>query len=179
MRAYQDKADSTTWGGQNVFDVYSKSEGDSPRRHEVQGLVDERAAGHAGAGRHGPSGFTLMEMMIVMVLIVILAGIGLAMYGNSVHAREGSHAQGRSVPDARRDRPVLRRQEQYPANLDALVGDKYLRAVPIDPFTRSTDSWQTTMSEPDPGNPSLESGISNVKSGSDQTGLDGTRYAEW
>ena len=125
------------------------------------------------------SGFTLMEMMIVMVLIVILAGIGLTMYGNSVtRAKEATLKE-----DLFRMRDAIDQyyadKNKYPSNLEALVSEKYLRAVPDDPFTGSADSWQTTTSEPDPGNPSLESGISNVKSGSDQTGLDGTRYADW
>ena len=46
-------------------------------------------------------------------------------------------------------------------------------------FTKSTDTWQTILSEPDPGNPSAEIGIFDVKSGSDRTAIDGTRYAEW
>ena len=125
------------------------------------------------------SGFTLMEMMIVMVLIVILAGIGLTMYGNSVtRAKEATLKE-----DLFRMRDAIDQyyadKNKYPSNLEALVSEKYLRAVPDDPFTGSADSWQTTTSEPDPGNPSLESGISNVKSGSDQTGLDGSRYADW
>ena len=125
------------------------------------------------------SGFTLMEMMIVMILIVILAGIGLTSYGNSVtRAKEATLKE-----DLFRMRDAIDQyyadKNKYPANLEALVSDKYLRAVPDDPFTGSADSWQTTASEPDPGNPSLESGISNVKSGAEQTGLDGTRYADW
>ena len=125
------------------------------------------------------SGFTLMEMMIVMVLIVILAGIGLSVYGNSVQrAKEATLKE-----DLFRMRDAIDQyyadKNKYPGSLEDLVTDKYLRAVPVDPFTASTDSWQTTAAEPDPGNPSLESGISNVKSGSEQTGLDGTRYADW
>ena len=125
------------------------------------------------------SGFTLMEMMIVMVLIVILAGIGLSVYGNSVQrAKEATLKE-----DLFRMRDAIDQyyadKNKFPGNLDALVSEKYLRAVPVDPFTTSADTWQTTMSEPDPGNPSLESGISNVKSGSDQTSLDGSRYADW
>ena len=42
MRSYQDKPDSTSWGGQNVYDVYSKAEGTGARRHEIQGLVGDR-----------------------------------------------------------------------------------------------------------------------------------------
>lgn len=125
------------------------------------------------------SGFTLMEMMIVMVLIVILAGIGLSVYGSSVQrAKEATLKE-----DLFRMRDAIDQyyadKNKYPGSLDDLVSEKYLRAVPQDPFTQTTDTWQTTMSDPDPSNPSQQSGISNVKSGSDQTGLDGSRYADW
>jgi general secretion pathway protein G len=125
------------------------------------------------------SGFTLMEMMIVMVLIVILAGIGLSVYGNSVtRAKEATLKE-----DLFQMRDAIDQyyadKNKYPGSLEDLVSGKYLRGIPVDPFTASTDTWQTTTSEPDPSNPSLESGISNVKSGADQTGLDGTRYADW
>lgn len=125
------------------------------------------------------SGFTLMEMMIVMVLIVILAGIGLSVYGNSVQrAKEAALKE-----DLFRMRDAIDQyyadKNKYPSSLEDLVSEKYLRAVPVDPFTTTADSWQTTASEPDPSQPTLESGISNVKSGSDQTALDGTRYADW
>ena len=125
------------------------------------------------------SGFTLMEMMIVMALIVILAGIGMTVYGNSVTRSKEAVLK----EDLFRMRDAIDQfyadKNKYPANLDELVSQKYLRAVPVDPFTTKADSWQTTLSEPDPGNPSAESGISNVKSGSEQTGLDGSRYADW
>ena len=125
------------------------------------------------------SGFTLMEMMIVMALIVILAGIGMTVYGNSVQRSKEAVLK----EDLFQMRDAIDQyyadKNKYPGSLEDLVSEKYLRAVPVDPFTSSADSWQTTTSEPDPGNPSLESGISNVKSGSEQTGLDGTRYADW
>jgi len=125
------------------------------------------------------SGFTLMEMMIVMTLIVILAGIGLVSYGNSVtRAKEATLKE-----DLFRLRDAIDQyyadKNKYPASIETLVSEKYIRAVPVDPFTGTAESWQGTVSEPDPGNPSLESGISDVKSGSEQTGLDGTRYADW
>jgi general secretion pathway protein G len=125
------------------------------------------------------SGFTLMEMMIVMVLIVILAGIGLTVYGSSVQrAKEATLKE-----DLFRMRDAIDQyyadKNKYPGSLEDLVTEKYMRAVPQDPFTQSTDTWQTTMSDPDPSNPSQQSGISNVKSGSEQTGLDGSRYADW
>jgi general secretion pathway protein G len=54
-----------------------------------------------------------------------------------------------------------------------------MRKIPEDPFTGTTDSWQTTPAEPDPANPTAEPGIYDVKSGAQGTGLDGTAYAEW
>jgi len=139
--------------------------------------MDEEQATPERASRM--SGFTLMEMMIVMALIVILAGIGMTVYGNSVQRSKEAVLK----EDLFRMRDAIDQyyadKNKYPGSLEDLVSEKYLRAVPVDPFTTKTDSWQTTTAEPDPGNPSLESGISNVKSGSEQTGLDGTRLADW
>jgi general secretion pathway protein G len=117
--------------------------------------------------------------MIVMALIVILAGIGLAIYTNSVtRAKEAVLKE-----DLYRMRDAIDQyhadKNKYPASLDALVTEKYLRAIPVDPFTNSADTWQTVPAEPDPLNPSLEPGIFDVRSGSDQVALDGTRYSEW
>ena len=67
----------------------------------------------------------------------------------------------------------------WPTTLDVLVSDGYMRKLPEDPFTRSSSSWQTIPAEPDPTNPTAEPGISDIKSGSDQTALDGSRYADW
>lgn len=125
------------------------------------------------------AGFTLMEIMIVMALIVTLAGVGVTMYGNGVRrAKEATLKE-----DLFRLRDALDQyhadKNKYPSSLEELVSDKYLRAVPVDPFTASADTWQTTMSELDPGNVGAEPGIFDVKSGSDQVSLDGTPYANW
>src|SRR6186997_201827 len=91
------------------------------------------------------SGFTLMEMMIVMTLIVILAGIGLSVYGNSVQRSKEAVLK----EDLFQMRDAIDQyyadKNKYPASLEDLVSEKYLRAVPTDPFTTSSDSWQTTM----------------------------------
>jgi general secretion pathway protein G len=70
-------------------------------------------------------------------------------------------------------------KNKYPASLDALVSEKYLRAIPMDPFTQKVDTWQTTMSELEAGNVTSEPGIYDVKSGSELSGIDGTPYANW
>jgi general secretion pathway protein G len=129
--------------------------------------------------RCGTKGFTLIELMIVMALIVVLASIGLAMHQNSqTRAREAVLKE-----DLFRLRDAIDQyyadKNMYPQSLDALVSDKYLRAIPVDPFTQSADTWQTTMSESDPTNPSAQPGIYDVKSGSDRTGLDGSQYSTW
>jgi general secretion pathway protein G len=125
------------------------------------------------------AGFTLMEIMIVMALIATLAGVGLSMYGNSVtRAKEATLKE-----DLFRMRDAIDQyyadKNKYPPTLEALVTDKYLRAVPVDPFTLNADTWQTTMSELEAGNVATEPGIYDVKSGSELTGLDGTPYANW
>jgi len=124
-------------------------------------------------------GFTLIELMIVMTLIVVLASIGLVQYGHSVtRAKEATLSE-----DLFRLRDAIDQyyadKNKYPASLDALVEDKYLRAVPVDPFTQSAETWELTRSEPEPGNPSAEPGVYNVHSGSDQMALNGSRYADW
>ena len=130
-------------------------------------------------GRRLAAGFTLIELMIVMALIVILASIGLAMHANSqTRAREAVLKE-----DLFRLRDAIDQyyadKSMYPASLDQLVTDKYLRAIPVDPFTQSADTWQTTMSESDPTNPSAQPGIYDVKSGSDRTAMDGSEYSSW
>lgn len=125
------------------------------------------------------AGFSLIELMIVMSLIVVLASIGLTMYGNQqTRAREAVLSE-----DLFRMRDAIDQyyadRNKYPASLDALVTEKYLRAIPVDPFTNSAETWQTTLSEGDPANPSAEPGIFDVKSGSDRIALDGRPYSNW
>jgi general secretion pathway protein G len=68
---------------------------------------------------------------------------------------------------------------KYPADLQSLVGEGYLRAVPVDPMTESADTWQTIPAEPDASNPSADVGVFNVKSGSDKTSLMGQPYTDF
>ena len=124
-------------------------------------------------------GFTLIELMIVMVIIVLLAGIGLAVYSNSVvRAKEAALAEDLFQMKDAIDQYYADKNE-YPATLQDLVNEKYLRMVPVDPFTNSAETWQTVMADPDPRNPSAQIGIYDVKSGATQTSLDGSPYSEW
>ena len=124
-------------------------------------------------------GFTLVELLIVMAIAVILASVGLALYGTSVtRAKEAALSEDLFQMRKAIDEYYADKQK-YPPSLDALVTEKYLREIKPDPFTQSVESWQTTMSEPDAANPSAETGIWNVKSGAPGTGTDGRPYSEW
>jgi general secretion pathway protein G len=125
------------------------------------------------------SGFTLIEIVVVAALIVILATMGLSQYKSSVvFAKEAVLKQDlfgmRDAIDQ-----YYADKSQYPATIDALVSDGYMRRIPEDPFTKSNSTWQTVPAEPDANNPTAEAGIYDVKSGSDATALDGTKYADW
>jgi len=68
---------------------------------------------------------------------------------------------------------------RYPAALDSLVSNGYVRKIPKDPFTDSTETWQIVPSASDPSHPTAAPGIHDVKSGSDATALDGSKYSDW
>ncbi len=142
--------------------------------------MERRWSVRAGSDRRRRvSGFTLIELMVVMSLIVVLASIGLTIYANSVtRAKEAVLKE-----DLFRMRDAIDQyyadKNRYPSSLDELVSDRYLRGIPVDPFTNSTDTWRTELSEPEPGNAAATPGIFNVKSGAEQAALDGTNYSEW
>lgn len=129
--------------------------------------------------RRADAGFTLIELMVVVALIAVLAGMGVVQYRNSVVRTK----EAVLMEDLFRMRDAIDQyyadKAKYPLNLEALVSEGYLRQVPKDPITSSSETWQTIPAEPDPGNPTSEVGIYNVKSGSDGTSIDGTAYAEW
>jgi general secretion pathway protein G len=124
-------------------------------------------------------GFTLIELLVVMMIIIILAGTGTMLYTNSItKANEAALLQDLTVMRRALD-DYYADKNKYPPSLETLVEEKYLRAIPRDPFTQSTDTWQIELSEAEPANPSAEPGVFDVKSGSDRVGINGTPYAEW
>ena len=124
-------------------------------------------------------GFTLIELLIVIALISILATMGVVQYRNSVQSAKEATLR----TDLFRMRDAIDQyyadKAKYPASLDALVSDGYMREIPRDPITQSADTWQTVPAEPEPGNTSTDPGIYNIKSGAQGTGLDGTSYSDW
>jgi general secretion pathway protein G len=131
-----------------------------------------------GAKASERDGFTLIELMLVAFVISVLAGIALPQYKNAiVNAREATLKENLfrlrdSIDQYQADKG------RYPASLEALVEDGYLRKVPADPITGAAD-WELVPAEPDPDNPGEAPGIYDVKSASPALSLQGTPYNEW
>ena len=126
----------------------------------------------------GPSGWTLIELTIVIALMTILSTIALVGYRTAVtRTREAVLKE-----DLFRMRDAIDQfhadQGVYPTVLEDLASNDYLRSIPDDPFTNSAETWVTVLAEVDPSDP-LTQGIYDVRSGSLRTALDGTQYAEW
>jgi general secretion pathway protein G len=133
------------------------------------------------------SGFTLLELIIVIAIIGILATIAMpALKDVPLRAKESV-----LKTNLRTFRDVIDQhygdKGMYPKSLQALVETGYLRKIPIDPITRSAETWVPVYEELDPDNPpaeteggdELEPGIVDVRSGAPDNSLDGTPYSEW
>ena len=121
----------------------------------------------------------MIEILVVVTLVVILASMAMVQYRNSITRAEEAALKENLF----RMRDAIDQfhadKNKYPSGLADLVTEGYIREVPTDPMTKSKETWQTVNSEPDANNPASQPGIYDVKSGSDRTALDGTRYSEW
>jgi general secretion pathway protein G len=134
------------------------------------------------AGRSAPPraqrGFTLIELMIVISIILILIGMAAGMYQKSIqHAREAVLKKDLQTMREAIDNYTLDKQ-QAPQSLQDLVDGHYLRQIPVDPVSHQTDwvlHYGDTVLTPD----QTGTGVDDVHSGSDQIASDGTPYSSW
>jgi general secretion pathway protein G len=119
-------------------------------------------------------GFTLIELMVVMTVIALLISIAVPRYFHSIEiAKEATLKQSLSVMREAIDK-YYGDNERYPSSIQELVTKKYIRAVPVDPITETTDSWVIISPGLD-----ITGAIYDIKSGAVGNAKDGSQYSEW
>ena len=131
-------------------------------------------------GRRARSrGFTFVELMVVVTIVVILITMAIPIYSNTIRrSKESVLHNNLFTMRAVIDNYTMDKQKA-PARLEDLVQEGYLREVPIDPMTGSNQTWRTIMEDISQSVNQSEPGIWDVKSGSDKTSLEGNPYSEW
>ena len=128
---------------------------------------------------HAVSGFTLIELMIVMAIIALLASIAIPRYLQSVQkAKEAVLKEDLHVMRSAIDSYTVDK-EKAPQSLDDLVQGGYLKQIPIDPMTSRSDTWMTGQSDTLMSITETQGGIDDVHSGSQGLASDGGLYSTW
>lgn len=137
-------------------------------------------SGTAPEGRLAQKGFTLLEMMVVLTLILILAAIAAPNYRVAiVRAREAVLKDDLFTMRKLIDQYTLDKHKP-PESLEDLVSAGYLRGgLPVDPFTGSNQTWQPDIEEVPISPEETVAGVVNVHSGSNAKSLEGTPYSSW
>src|SRR5579875_1120425 len=120
--------------------------------------------------RRDASGFTLIELMVVMAIISVLLAIALPIYQKSII---------RAKESVLRNNLFTLDKQQAPHILQDLLTEDYLPPIPVDPMTGSEQTWRVIMEDNPVNGDNSAPGIWDVKSGSDKVGMDGTPYSDW
>jgi general secretion pathway protein G len=124
-------------------------------------------------------GFTLIELLVVVAIIGILAGVVVGQYQRSIRKAKEAVLKENLFRTRSAINQYFADKGRYPYDLQALVDDHYLRDLPIDPITDSSETWLVEMAELDDADISTEPGVADLHSGAPGVGVDGTPYSEW
>jgi len=136
-------------------------------------------SGNASRRRFLRAGFTLIELMIVMAIIVILIGVAVPFYQKSITRAKETVLHNNLMAMRNAIDEYSYDKQKAPQALQDLVTEGYLRDVPKDPITGSSDSWKIIQEDAGQAVSSSEPGIFDVRSGSNLKALDGTSYSDW
>jgi general secretion pathway protein G len=147
------------------------------RSGKLAALCSAIRARRGRARRQG--GFTLVELMVVMLIISILLAIAVPSFITSIRSareaalRQDLHTMRDAIEQYTEDKQAA------PQSLDDLVQAGYLKSLPLDPMTHSATTWVPAQSDSYTNVDQSQTGINDVHSGSDQTGSDGIPYSQW
>ena len=129
--------------------------------------------------RKNEAGFTLMELMIVMMIIGVLTTLAIPSFVGAIrNAREAVLKEDLRVMRSAIDSYTMDKQKA-PQSLEDLVQEGYLKVIPEDPMTKARDTWNTDTSDALHSLDQTDPGIDDVHSGSQETGSDGQPYSTW
>jgi general secretion pathway protein G len=131
------------------------------------------------SGRRSQAGFTIMELMVSMAIVLVVISVAVPLYQKSIiRARESVLRQNlfslRTVIDE-----YTYDKQKAPQQLEELVREGYLRQMPLDPIVGNNTSWKVIMEDASASASQSEPGIFDVRSSSEKTSLEGTPYSDW